>query len=122
MTQANVAIAGAAPNSEKRTSLALAVILSLASLSIAFVRSWVDSFGWQTLSKMATVLGHPSVLSELVVEAAGASLFFPAVHVAIASLFKSKRNPSSRRRIFIGWGLLLILLSAFTLWKKSRGF
>jgi len=117
----NALAVGVENNSAKHTSLMLATTLSLASFSFAFVQTWIHSFGLQTLPKIATVLNHPQVLSELMAESAGASLSAPILHVAIASLFKSKRNPTSRRRIFIGWSVLIIAVGAISLWTKSKG-
>ncbi len=109
-------------NSAKHTSLALAITISLASFLFAFVQTWVHHHGLGTLSRIDTAFSHPGALGELIAEAFGASLFFPTVHVGVASLFKSMRNPSSRRRIFIGWGIFIILLGVWTLWTKSKGF
>lgn len=107
----------------KETSLTLAIALSLASLSFAFVQVWVGHFGLQTLPEVGrAAFSHPQAISELVAEAVGGSLLFPLLHVAIASLFKSKRNPSSRRRIFIGWSLFIIIVSLLRLWTKSKGY
>lgn len=36
------------------------------------------------------------------------TLLFPAVHIAIASIFKSKRNGNTRCNILIGWGLFIL--------------
>ncbi|MDN4054071.1 hypothetical protein QPK32_13370 [Massilia sp. YIM B02763] len=108
-------------NSAEHTSLALAITLSLLSFLLAFVQSWVHSFRLQSLPRIATAFNYPQALSQLIAESFGASLLFPVVHVAIASLFKSKRNPTSRRRIFIGWGLVIIVVAIFSLWMKSKG-
>lgn len=109
-------------NSEEHTSLGLAITFSLVSFLFAFVQSWIHSFGLQTLPRIATAFNHPQALSELIAESVGASLLFPIAHVAIASFFKSKRNPSSRRRIFIGWSLVTIVVGVLSLWTKSKGF
>ena len=114
-------VAGIETNKAKHTSLALAVILSLASFLFAFVQTWIHSFGLDTFPKIATVLNHPGALSGLIAESVGASLLAPVVHVAIASIFKGKRNPSSRRRIFIGWSLVIIAVGVLSLWTKSKG-
>lgn len=114
--------AGAARTDAKpanHTSLTLAMVLSFASFSFAFVQTWILSFGVETLPRIATVFKHPHVLSELVAESLGASLFFPIAHVAIASLFPSMRNPSSRRRIFIGWSIFIMALGAWSLWNSK---
>lgn len=109
-------------NTAKHTSLTLAVAISLAAFLFAFVQTWIHSFGLQTLPKIATSFDHPQALFEMVAESVGASLLIPAIHVGVASFFKSKRNPSSRRRIFIGWGIFTIMLGIWTLWTKSKGF
>lgn len=123
MEQSNASIAGAEMNSAKQTSLGLAVTLSLAAFLFAFVQVWIDRLGLQTLPRIGfSVLNHPQATSELVATAIGGSLLFPLAHVAIASLFKSKRNPSSRRRIFIGWSVLTIMVGLLHLWSKSKGY
>lgn len=114
-TAAAAAAAGIETNKAKHTSLTLAIVLSLASFLFAFLQTWIHNFGPESLPKIATALNHPGALSELIAESLGASLFLPAVHVAIASIFKSKRNPSSRRRIFIGWSLVTIVVGALSL-------
>lgn len=108
-------------NKATPTSLALAITLSLASFLLAFVQTWIHSFGPETLPKIGTALSHPSALSGLIAESLGASFLAPLVHLAIASFFKSKRNPSSRRRIFIGWSLVIIAVGVLSLWTKSKG-
>lgn len=121
MEVSNTRAEGIEKNSAEHTSLVLAITLSLLSFLLAFVQSWVHSFGLQSLPRIATAFNYPQALSQLIAESFGASLLFPVVHVAIASLFKSKRNPTSRRRIFIGWGLVIIVVAIFSLWTKSKG-
>jgi ABC-type sulfate transport system permease component len=95
-------------DSASHTSLAVAVTVWLASFLFAFTQSWA----------IVTGFDHPAALSLAIAEAIQTSTFFPTVHVGIASLFKSMRNPSSRRRIFIGWGILTILLCLWTTWRS----
>lgn len=90
------------------TSLGLAVTVWLASFLFAFVQSWAIVPGFD----------HPAALSLAIAEAIQTSTFFPTVHVVIASLFKGMRNASSRRRIFIGWGIFIILLGIWTTWRS----
>ena len=84
----------------KQTSLPLAIALSIISFAIVFI-----TFGVQK--------GYP--LSHHIAQALGGSFAFPTIHVAIASIFKSKRNPSTRRKIYIGWAIAIIILQALTL-------
>jgi hypothetical protein len=59
-------------------------------------------------SSLLIFLDHTAALLELIANAIGGSSMFPILHVALFSIFKSKRNPSTRRRILIGWSLLVI--------------
>lgn len=118
MTDVTVAAPGEA-SPEKNTSLALAIVLSILSLSVAFIGTWVHHFGFGALLRVPMALEHPGALAQLISESVGASLALPTIHVALASFFKSKRNPSTRRKIYIGWALFIILLTAFALWQVS---
>lgn len=109
-------------NSGENTSLGLATTLSFVSFSLAFVDIWKAQFGSHTLPRIATVFEYPDALSSLIAQSFGASLLLPTVHVAIASFFKSKRNSNSRRRIYIGWSLVVILVLSLTLLTSSKVF
>lgn len=111
-------IAGSKP---KETSLALAVSLSLSTWVFQFVIVWRENFGLETLPRIAATVDHPMALAELVAEAAGASIALPLIHVAIASIFKSKRNRNTRRRIFIGWSAFILLIGVASLLAKNGG-
>ncbi len=102
-------------DASKPTSLVLAISFSVAAFLFAFVQAWISSFGVDTLPRFARIFDHPQALGGLVAEAVGGSLIFPATHMALASVFKSKRNPSSRRRIFIGWSIFTIILGLVSL-------
>lgn len=121
MEVSNTGSEGIGKSSTEHISLVLAITLSLVAFLFAFAPSWIHSFGLDTLPRIATAFSHPQALSELIAESVGASLLIPAAHVASASPFKSKRNPSSRRRIFIGWSLATIVVGVLSLWTKSRG-
>src|SRR5690554_918143 len=91
----------------KETPLQLAVTLSLIAYSIAFCATFYEDHGVFFSTRL---FEHGAVFSGYLASALGGSLVFPSLHVGIASFFKSKRNPSSRRNIFIGWSAILILI------------
>ena len=103
------------------TSLLLATALTCASWTSQFLVSWRDTFGLVSLSKFHLAFGHPQALFELMAEAAGASLVFPLLHIGVASISKHKRNSSTRRRIFIGWSIVILILGTISLTNGSRG-
>ncbi|EPC04000.1 hypothetical protein L861_01470 [Litchfieldella anticariensis FP35 = DSM 16096] len=78
-------------------TIILATLSSLASFSLALVRS----------GDMATAIG--SVI--------GHSHLFPLMNIAIASFWKSMRNMRSRTKIYFCWSILT-LLAALSQWAK----
>jgi len=97
---------------QKETSLQLAITLSLISLVISFITTVHVKYG---IAKLPIITGHPEVLQAFIAQAVGGSVLLPAVHVAIISIFKSKRTPSTRRRVFIGWAVFIVGVNVFTL-------
>jgi|AntDeeMinimDraft_5_1070356.scaffolds.fasta_scaffold10606_3 hypothetical protein len=91
----------------KQTSLPLAIILALAAYLVTFCTMFYQDYG---VIFSAVLFDHPAAFSEYLAGALGGSLIFPVIHVGIASFFKSKRNPSSRRNIFIGWSIAIIFI------------
>jgi hypothetical protein len=71
------------------------------------------------LSSLPILAQHPQAVMEYIAEALGASTVFPALHVALFSMSAAKRNPSTRRRIFIGWSLFIIALQLYTVFKAA---
>jgi hypothetical protein len=98
---------------EKETSLSLAISITVASFVVALVCILIK-FG-VNFSNFTKLFSHTGALGDFIAEALGASIVFPAVHVGIYSIFKSKRNKNTRRSIFIGWGLFLIVVSLLNL-------
>lgn len=92
---------------KKPTSLALAVILSLISFVIVFLATVKHDFG---ASQISDIVKEPALFQSYLFQAFGGSVFLPAIHVGIYSFFKSKRNSSTRRRIFIGWAVVTIIV------------
>ena len=56
---------------------------------------------------------HPDATVNYLAEATGMAVLVPLVHTGIASLFPSKRNKTSRRRIFIGWSVVGAIAATF---------
>lgn len=96
---------------EEETSLQFAIALSLFSYLISFIAVVHLKYG---ISTLPIIVGYPDVLREFMAEAFGGSVFLPALHVSIASIFKSKRNPNTRRKIFINWAIGIMILNALT--------
>lgn len=93
--------------SKQQTSLMLAVIFALSAYAMTFFAWFYQDHG---VLFSSVVFDHPAALSEYLAAALGGSLIFPIVHVGVASFFKSKRNPGSRRNIFIGWSVAIIVI------------
>lgn len=102
-------------STKKPTSLTLAVVLSLISFAIVFITTVKHDFG---ASPVMDIVREPILFQSYISRAFGGSVFIAVIHVAIASLFKSKRNSSTRRRIFIGWAIVIILLQILQILTK----
>lgn len=94
------------------TSLPLAITFSMISYAVAFCVIFYADHG--VIFSMR-LFDHPAAFMQYLSGALGGSLMFPIAHVGIASLFKSKRNPSSRRNIFIGWSIATIAIQLISL-------
>lgn len=92
-------------------SLGLAVALTIISVVVVFVAFVGKDYGFHNISK---IFGYPELFRDYIAQAIGASVFLPAINVAIISVFKTKRNPSTRRRVFIGWSLVIIVVQLLT--------
>ncbi len=99
---------------KRETSFVLALTCSILSYGFIFLETFNHHFGIAKLN-FVVLMKHPQALTGLMAEALGAFLLFPLLHVAVASMFESKRNSSSRRRIFIGWSLVLMGFKTLTL-------
>lgn len=97
--------------SPKPTPLVWAVGLSMVSfLATLYATIWKDLRN----ANILIVLEDPIIFQSYIAQAIGGSIAIPAIHVGISSLFKSKRNSTTRRRIFIGWAIVLTLLLLIT--------
>jgi hypothetical protein len=54
---------------------------------------------------------HPQAVMEYLAEAVGMALPIPLIHSGVALFFKNMRNPTSRRRIFIGWSAVATIVA-----------
>ena len=97
----------------KITSLPLAIILFLASYLMVFATQFYETHG---VYFSIVLFDHPQAFTEIAAGVLGYSSGAPIIHVGIASIFKSKRNPSARRNIFIGWSVVMILVQARNLY------
>lgn len=90
----------------KPVSLKFAIGISFISAVLVFVSFIGKDYG---LASLPRIVQHPAVFQSYISQALGGSLGLPALNVLLASVFKSKRNSSTRRRIFIGWALVIIV-------------
>ncbi|MFG0859680.1 hypothetical protein [Pseudomonas sp. CJQ_13] len=102
-------------STKKPTSLALAIALSAISFCIVFYATVKHDF---SVSPVMDIVREPVMFQSYISRAIGGSIFIPLIHMGIASFFKSKRNNSTRRRIFIGWAILIIAIGAVKLFIK----
>lgn len=56
---------------------------------------------------------YPVLVYMMVIESLSGLILFPLMHIAIASIWKSKRNKRTRRNVFFGWALALAIIYAF---------
>jgi len=55
-------------------------------------------------------LNHDALVGNAIAQSVGAVFIFPLLHIAIASLWKSKRNKKTLRNIFFGWAIVACVL------------
>lgn len=99
----------------KATSLSFAFGIALVAFGLVFLSNFHRQFGIATFN-IPVLLDHPRALLGFMAEAYGGSLLLPTLHLGFASMFKSKRNATSRRRIFIGWSVFIVGLTLLMLW------
>lgn len=90
--------------------LSLAVVFSVISFFVA-LQTTLEKNVYLHLSDLGLLMDHPAVLREFIAEALGYSFGLPVIHVLLASCFKSMRNSSTRRKIFIGWAIVVITIN-----------
>lgn len=100
---------------KKPTSLALAIVLSVISFCIVFYTAVKHDY---SASPIMDIVREPVLFQSYISRAIGGSIFIPLIHMGIASFFKSKRNSSTRRRIFIGWAVVIIAMEAVKIFTK----
>lgn len=99
--------------------LSLAIAVFLIAYTTVFVTFFHQDYGAENLPKLANNL---EAFFEYAAQAAGGTAILPLIHVLIASIFKSKRNSFTRRKIFIGWSIFIIVLQLFVLLSTPAGF
>lgn len=91
----------------------LALTVFMAALVFTANKLIGESTGVSPLFSLATSLPvlakNPSAVTQYLAEALGMTLPLPLVHLAVSSFFKRMRNPTSRRRIFMGWSAFSIV-------------
>lgn len=104
---------------KKEVPLSLAIAVFLIAYTTVFVTFFHQDYGAENLPKLANNL---EAFFEYAAQAAGGTAILPLIHVLIASIFKSKRNSFTRRKIFIGWSIFIIVLQLFVLLSTPAGF
>jgi hypothetical protein len=91
------------------------LVLTVFTTAVVFTANKLigDNTGVSPLFSLATSLPvlakNPSAVTQYLAEAVGMTLPLPLLHLAVSSFFKSMRNPTSRRKIFMGWSAFSIL-------------
>jgi len=49
------------------------------------------------------------IIQDVIAQSLGAVIIAPLLHIAIASIWKTKRNSRTRRNIFFGWSLFSVI-------------
>lgn len=98
-------------NDNKTVSLTVAATLTVISTVVVFIAFVGKDYG---VNGFKNIFGEPVVFRHYIAQAIGGSIGLPALNVALVSLFKSKRNSSTRRRIFIGWSIVIIALQVLS--------
>lgn len=93
----------------KLAPLWLTLVISLISLIASFL--FIASAMGVNTSNFDVLFDHTVILGDFIAQAIGRSFGLPLVHLAISSFFKSQRNKKTRRLIFIGWGVVIVLLN-----------
>lgn len=96
----------------------LALTVFMAALVFTANKLIGESTGVSPMFSLATSLPvlakNPSAVTQYLAEALGMTLPLPLVHLAVSSFFKRMRNPTSRRRIFMGWSAFSIVAALLT--------
>jgi len=93
-----------------------ALLLALIALILAVAQAIKHSVGYLDMRVLLLMPEHPQALLQFLAEGIGGSLMFPAIHIAVASCFKSQRTSRTRWKILLGWSLLTVLLSVLNQW------
>lgn len=99
------------PKVLRNTALAFA----FAALTLTVAAALKHHFGYLNLRALLALPSHSQAFLEFVAEGFGASLLLPAIHIAVASCFKSHRNSRTRWKILLGWSLVAALLAVLRL-------
>ncbi|PWY44446.1 hypothetical protein [Pseudomonas sp. RW405] len=99
----------------KPASLSLAIVLSAISFCVVFYATVKHDF---SASPVMNIVREPVLFQSYISRAIGGSIFIPLIHMGIASFFKSKRNSSTRRRIFTAWAIVIITVEALKFFTK----
>jgi amino acid transporter len=105
---------------EPTVSLIAAIVMSLISYVAGFIHMLSQAgdnpnLGLDIETKLSVLPNHPETAILIMTQAAVFCFMLPIFHVLIASIFRSKRNKNVRRKIFIGWAILILCLLALNM-------
>ncbi len=84
------------------------LLLVFGALACAFIASFIAS---SLINNGGfSYLNSPLLVKVKIVETLGSVLVFPLIHIAIASIWKSKRNRCTRRNILFGWAVVIVIV------------
>jgi hypothetical protein len=118
-------------DNSKDTTISLAA--TFAAFLIAFMFAFMGQFqAIYGIEKGFVILSNPlELLGMIFSDGAGASvflsevfgrsiLFLAFIHLAVSQLFKSKRNPNSRRKIIIGWSVVSVIITIIAMYSAEQ--
>lgn len=92
-----------------------ALIFAAFALILGTAEAMKHSLGYLNMQLLFALPAHPAAFFEYLAEGFGATLIFPAIHIAVASCFKSQRSSRKRWNILLGWSIVMTLLAVLRL-------
>ena len=98
--------------------LSWAVLCAVISFSISLIA--ILQHSGVNLVNLSVLADYPQAFSEYIAETIGYSFGLPVIHIALASFLKSMRNSNTRRKIFIGWAIVVVIANfSFMAWPGA---
>jgi hypothetical protein len=93
----------------------LALVLAFFALALAVADAIKHSVGYLNMQVLLVLPSHPQAFLGYVAEGLGASLAPAAIHIAVASCFKTQRTSRKRWNILLGWSIATAVLAVMRL-------